>query len=288
MLLRKKSRFSSSKVKETRRKKFLVKIFLVFFVLLVIFILSIFVSRISDINITNIIIKNEGSVVTEKEILTIINNNINGKYLGLYPKTNIFIYGKKKIEADIYNKFKRIKNIDIKRVGFNGISITIKERSPAGLWCGKKINIDEKCYFLDEDGYIYTEAPIFSGSVFFRNYGNIEGIKQIGVNFLDSKRFKEISFFIKSIKDVNLNPVSFFAGDNGDYEIYLGDNSKNYNFYGGKIIFNKDDNLGEVFDNLTAILNEKILIKGFGDNVQLDYIDLRFGRKVFYKLKTSE
>jgi len=156
------------------------------------------------------------------------------------------------------------------------------------LWCGKKINIYEKCYFLDEDGYIYTEAPTFSGSVFFRNYGNIEGIKQIGVNFLDSKKFKEISFFIKSIKDVNLNPVSFFAGDNGDYEIYLGNNLKNYNFYGGKIIFNRDDDMGEVFDNLITILNEKILIKELGNNTQLDYIDLRFGKKIFYKLKSSE
>ena len=92
---------------------------------------------------------------------------------------------------------------------------------------------------------------------------------------------------MKSIKDANLNPVSFLAGENGDYEIHLSDNSKNYGFYGGKIIFNNNDNLGEIFDNLMTILNERTLVKELNDNVQLDYIDLRFGKKVFYKLKSS-
>ena len=285
MLFRKKSRISSSKVKETRRKKFLTRILLVILILLVLFVVSIFVSRISNINIINITVKNEGSVVTEKEILEIVNNDIDGKYLGLYPKTNIFIYGKEKITTDIYDKFKRIKNVDIERIGFNGINITIKERNPVGLWCGKKINTDEQCYFLDEDGFIYTEAPTFSGNVFFRNYGNIEGKEQIGINFLDSEKFKKISFFVKSIKDANLNPVSFLAGENGDYEIHLSDNSKSYGFYGGKIIFNNNDNLGEIFDNLMTILNERTLVKELNDNVQLDYIDLRFGKKIFFKFK---
>lgn len=285
MLFRKKSRIYSSKVKETRRKKFLTKILLGILILLILFVVSIFVSRISNINIVNIVIKTEGSVVTEKEILEIVNNDISGKYLNLYPKTNIFIYGKEKITTDIYDKFKRIKNVNIERIGFNGINITIKERNPVGLWCGKKINTDEQCYFLDEDGFIYTEAPTFSGSVFFRNYGNITGKEQIGSNFLNSEKFKEISFFVKSIKDINVNPISFFVNDNGDYEIYFGDNSKNYNFYDGKIIFNNDDNLGEIFDNLMTILNERTLVKGLDDNVQLDYIDLRFGKKVFYKFK---
>ncbi|TSD03362.1 MAG: Uncharacterized protein Athens071416_43 [Parcubacteria group bacterium Athens0714_16] len=285
MLFRKKSRISSSKVTEIRRKKFLTRILLVVLILLILFVASIFVSKISSINIVNIVVKNEGSVVTEKEILGVANNNIVGKYLSLYPKTNIFIYGKEKIKTNIYEKFKRIKNVDIERIGFNGINITIKERSPAGLWCGKKINTEEQCYFLDEDGFIYTEAPTFSGSVFFRNYGNITGKEQIGSNFLNSEKFKGISFFVKSIKDANVNPISFFANDSGDYEIYLGDNSKNYNFYDGKIIFNSDDNLGEIFNNLMTILNERTLVKGLSDNVQLDYIDLRFGKKVFYRLK---
>lgn len=285
MLFRKKSKFSSSKVKETRRKKLLTRVLLAVLLLLILFILSIFISRIESINISNIVVKNEGSVVTKKDILKIANDNIFGKYINTYPKTNIFIYRKNKIESDIYNKFKRIKNVEIERVGFNRIDITIKERTPAGLWCDKKTTVEEECYFLDEDGYVYADAPMFSGNVFFRNYGNIIEKEKIGTNFLNSKKFKEISFFVKSIKDIDLNPISFFADENGDYEIYLGDNSKDYSFYGGKIIFNNDDNLGEIFDNLKTILKEKVLTIGSSGDVQLDYIDLRFGKKVFYRLK---
>lgn len=285
MLIRKKNRFASPKRKKEKRRVFIIKASVFFFVVLVIFVLSIFVSKIDKINISKITIKNEGSSIAENEIKNIVEKNIEGNFFSLYPKTNIFFYQKNKIETDIYQKFNKIKNVDVENVGFNGIKITIEERSPYGLWCGSEIKVEEKCYFLDETGYIYSEAPTFSGNVFFKNYGGIKEKNPIGMIFLGSEKFKEISFFIKSMKDIDLSPFSFFAKENDDYEIYLEDSSHKYNFSGGKIIFNKSDNLGEIFNNLKTILKENALTKEFDHAVQLDYIDLRFGSKIFYKFK---
>jgi len=285
MLFRKKNKFNSSRLKKTRRKKILNRIFLCVLILIVVFIVSIFVSKINSINISEITVQNDDSITTADEIKEIVQKNIDGKYFWLYPKTNIFLYDKTGIEQDIRDKFKRIKNVNIENIGFNTLKIAIKERNAYALWCGTEIIPEDKCYFLDDEGYIYSEAPTFSGNVFFKNYGSIKNENPLGISFLETKKFKEISFLIKSIKDMNLNPVSFLASENGDYEIYLSDNSNSYNFYGGKIIFNKDDDLGKIFDNLTTILSENALTKEFNHAVQLDYIDLRFGKKVFYKFQ---
>lgn len=285
MLIRKKNRFASTKRKKEKRRILIIKASVLFFVILVVFVLSIFVSKVDKINISKITIKNEESSISENEIKNIVEKNIDGNFFGLYPKTNVFLYQKNKIETDIYQKFNKIKNVDIENVGFDGIKITIEERSPYSLWCGSEIKDEEECYFLDETGYIYSKAPTFSGNVFFKNYGNIKNENPIGATFLGSEKFKEISFFIKSMKDIDLNPFSFFAKENDDYEVYLEDSSQKYNFSGGKIIFNKSDNLGEIFDNLKTILKENALTKEFDHAVQLDYIDLRFGSKVFYKFK---
>jgi len=285
MLIRKKNRFASPKRQKEKRMVILIKTSLFLFVVLVVFVLSIFISKVDRININKITIKNEGSSITEDEIKNVAEEDIKGNFFGLYPKTNIFLYQKDKIKTDIYNKFNKIKSVDIENISFSEIKITIDERSPHSLWCGFEIKSEEKCYFLDETGYIYSEAPTFSGNVFFKNYGNIKKENPIGSIFLGSEKFKEISFFIKSMKDINLVPFSFFAKENDDFEIYLEDSSLKYNFSGGKIIFNKNDNLGEIFDNLKTILKENALTKEFDYAVQLDYIDLRFGSKIFYKFK---
>jgi hypothetical protein len=67
-----------------------------------------------------------------------------------------------------------------------------------------------------------------------------------------------------------LNPTKLVSEDNKKYELYFNESSK--------IIFNDEQNIRELMDNFQAVLN----IEDFYIN-NIEYIDLRFGNKVFYK-----
>ncbi len=57
---------------------------------------------------------------------------------------------------------------------------------------------------------------------------------------------------------------------------------------GGKIIFNKKDKLEDINSNLESFLNDQPNIKVSDFLTNISYIDMRFGNKIFYKLKTGE
>ncbi|MEK7145371.1 MAG: hypothetical protein AAB808_01350 [Patescibacteria group bacterium] len=71
-------------------------------------------------------------------------------------------------------------------------------------------------------------------------------------------------------------PASLIAGVD-EYQIYL----KN----GGRLIISIADDLSKVLENLETILRSDNLKKALARGGVIDYIDLRYGNKVFYKFK---
>jgi hypothetical protein len=75
---------------------------------------------------------------------------------------------------------------------------------------------------------------------------------------------------------MNIEPISVLAEDNGDFTMYLST--------GGKIYFDQSQPFYQTETNLKALLqtfssSSSTLI------ADIDYIDLRFGNKLYYKMK---
>ncbi len=278
--------FTSSKLEEIKKRKnkiFKIKLF-IFFILFILFIIGLsFLSKWQKLNIETIQI--EGNKVLDKEDLEIlVKNELNKKYIWLFPKSNIIILPKNKIKKDLLNQFGRIETINFNLNNFNTLEIKITEREALYTWCGEVLpeitlpKEQENCKFVDLNGFVFDKAPFFSGNVYFRFYGTLEN------SIYKENNFIQYVDFIEKIKILGLVPVALFEKEDGETEIYLSLNVPLKD--APKIIFNNKEDYDILFENLKIGVDTSPLKNNLKDNyINLSYIDLRFNNKVFYKFK---
>ena len=257
-------------LKRKRRRIFFGKFLLVVFSLATIFAGLIYLSRLSALNIKEVKIISSGAI-DAPTVKTAVETEITGNYLWFLPKTNILFYPKKKIETELYHKFKRIKDIDISIKDQKILEVQLTEREATYLWCEEP----EKCSFMDSSGYVFDTAPYFSGNVYFKFFGPLSGD-----NFAP-EIFDKVIAFKNTLLDLGIKPTSLYlVGE--DIEIYLSSKSP----YSPKIIFKKDFNLEAISENLQTALDAEPLKSNFKNKyASLEYIDLRYGNKVYYKFR---
>lgn len=267
--------------KASRRKIFFYGLFII-----LIFIILSFLTKINRINIENISVADNQIVETE-DITKIVNKNLKGKYLWLFPKTNFLLYPKAKIKKELNENFKRIKKVSLRVQNFQNLQLNVEEYDGKYLWCGNNIPLDQgiptTCYFLDENGYLFDEAPFFSGNIYFKFYGS-DGLKE--VNPIDSyflqTYFRDLIIFKDDLNKMGLSTDSFWLDDSNNANMALSGEGLN----GPKIIFKIDSDFKKVAENLQAAISTEPLNQEFKKKFNsLLYIDLRFGNKVFYKFK---
>lgn len=265
---------------------FAFKTILVFLILIGFVFLFSWLSKIPSIQIENIEVSGN-LTVSKDEIINALRNETSAKYLKLFSKNSIFLYPKKIIETKLADDFKRIETVSIKSKGLKTLIVSMAERKPDSLWCfgdsSEDGNVPKnensgKCYFLDKEGVVFSEAPDFSGSTFLRYYGLLDDIEQpIGENYMTSEKFREVSRFIDSLEILGIKVATFRAESESDYEIDL----KN----GIKIILDDKQPFDKILENIQSILTEVDLKKEYSPNnpPKINYVDLRFGNKVYLK-----
>jgi len=286
--MKKKSILNSPRLKELKRKRRKIRrnrvIFFAVCFLIVFFGLA-FASRIDKININEI--KISGNKVTETEAVEkVVKENISGRYLWIFSKTNFLIYPKAKIKRELADKFKRFNDIKLSIQNIKTLEIFVSEREGKYTWCGITLptldNSNEKCYFLDSAGYLFDEAPYFSGEVYFRFYGpNASTDNPFGSYFLQND-FSKIISFKDAIEKMDFKPSAFESGNDGDANIYL--SSGIMPPMSPKIIFKLDSDFNKLAENLQAAISIDPLQTDLKEKYNsFLYIDLRFGNKVYYK-----
>lgn len=282
-------RFQKIKKEKHRvlRKKILFWIFLIILVLIGLT----FLSRWSKININTIEIS--GNKILEKEAIeSTVREEISGNYLWFLPKTNFLIYPQRGIEAELKNKFKRIESVFVNDKNVNTLEIILTERTALYTWCGEtlpEINTqgvnENKCYFVDKEGFIFDEAPYFSGEVYLKFYGAVSMNEDnpSGSYFL-KPYFTNLISLKDSFEKIGVKPVIFYADESGDIKAYLSSQIKSQ--LGPAIIFKADSDYTKIVGNLQSILSTEPLQTDLKTKYNsLNYIDLRFGNKVYYKFK---
>ena len=264
-----------TELKKRRRKSVLNKILFFLFGLVTIFFLFTYISRAENLNIKEIKI-NGNQIVDTRDIEVAVYEKITGKYLWLFPKTNILFYPQDNIKNILVDKFKRIKEIDLSIEDNKILIINITERVAEYTWCGDMpFQTEEKCHFLDEDGYIFDEAPYFSGEVYFKFFGQPTSVD----NYLSKENFNQLISFIDMLIEIKLKPTSLYITTNKDVEVFLskGNGAK----IQPKIIFKLNDDLKNIISNLVSALNTEPLKSDIKKRYStLEYIDLRFDKPV--------
>ncbi|MES2213704.1 MAG: hypothetical protein V4473_02625 [Patescibacteria group bacterium] len=265
--------------KKHKRRRIKVIIFFVLFFLSIGFLIWIAHRpslRISEVELSG------GVLVTQQEVSTEVIQFISGSYIWVFPKNNALLYPQKKLEKYLKDHFKRIDTIHVDTKNLHTMSVEISERKSEALWCGGVPGETEgeqgQCYFMDANSTIFAEAPQFSGDAYFKYYGLVTTDSPIGLEYMaTSTDFAELSNFVQNARRLQIKPEYVVAKDTGEFTLVLAG--------GGKIYFDNKEPLTKVADNLEALLRTPALVPSTNADLPIDYIDLRFGNKLFYKLK---
>jgi len=267
-------------LKRGRRRFFLFKTFLYIFALFVIFASLAYISRIPVLNIKGIEVIGS-KIVDADEVKAIIEEEISGNYVWFFPKKNILYYPKNNIEKELFDKFKGLQNVSFKLDNSKILNISLTEREGKYVWCGEDLSkIKSECSFMDTSGYVFSVAPYFSGDVYFKFFGELSG------DYFSRDIFEKIISFKDALTNMGFKSISLYVKGDEDIEIYLNSNILPPN--SPKIILRKDFDLEKISINLqTALDTEPLKSNLKKEQSSLQYIDLRFGNKIYYKFSAE-
>lgn len=227
-------------------------------------------------------VKIEGNeTISAEEVLKITEKKISGKYIFLFPKNNIFIYPGGAIAEEILDNMKKVKTVETKIGDGNILLVKVYERKPSYIWCPGQLPpentiSDNQCYFLDEQGLSFSEAPRFSGPVFFEIYASSTAPNEfIGKYPFEGGLFKKLTLFKDALLQINIPATGLIRMNDGDFKFVLKT--------GGAVLINEKNDINI---SLRNILSAKKALEDSGKKIDsIEYIDLRFGNKVFFKFK---
>ena len=274
-------------IKRTKRKAN-IRLSVLFFVLFIVCIVGLsFLSNYKKMTINAVVVTGT-RIINERDIQDFIGSSMSGKYLYLFNKHNAFIYPHDFIYNGLLKKFTRIEKLSLNVKNVTTLEIYVKERSGSYMWCGDKIPDNEKdlgdnCYFVNDDGYIFDNAPYVSGNLYFKYYLPLSDKDTVlGNQMLSPEIFHDTIRLSDTLRESGLDPVMMTEDDDYWY-IYLNHSESSTRPY---IIFKKDADLDRIGDDIKLSMNQK----EFRDEINtkydtLLYIDMRFKNKVFYKFQ---
>jgi hypothetical protein len=229
-----------------------------------------------DVNIQTVSIAGN-RLIDSKDLEEATWDVLHGYYFWLYAKSNVMIYPERELKAKISERFKRIENIEIVANPDLNLAIKIKERGAQYVWCDEYM----KCYFTDLYGYIFDEAPYFSGPVYLKFQGGVSLDKSPIGQVVAESDFEKLALFAETMKTFGLEPTTIKLLNDNETEIFLASADGGM---GPKVVLNRKNDLTRIIQNLkTAVESEPLLTDIKTKYASLRYIDLRFDNKVYYK-----
>lgn len=208
--------------------------------------------------------------------------------LSFLSKSNIFLYPRAEIETALKEFFPRVERAKISRQTLlgNAITVSIEERKPFGKWCPSTSlgASPESCYTMDGGGFIFAFAsttPRFDTMYEFE--GSLSSTSpSLGQTYLPG-RFSGVLALLERLGQAGFSPQRISAessptqGGDQDFSVALAEGFRL------RVSFGAD--VGAIVKNLELVLSSETL-RGRED--ELEYVDLRFGNRVYYKLKGEE
>ena len=259
---------------ERRRK---IKLGLIIIGLIVLISIPIYILRTEKFLIQSVEI--EGNELTKNEdIQKIISDNLDGNYLLIFPKSNLLLYPKEKIAKDLSTKLPRLKDVEVSLINRQTLKVSLSEREPLALYCQNIENpsVPSDCYFLDDEGYIFSKAPSFSGEVYTVYSSDPVYEDPLRSLYMDSDKFRDVHTFMQGLPSINLYPRVFIKKQD-EFNLLF----SNY----AVMMFKSDADLEKVFSNIKSFFEDGEAKK---DLNRMLYVDMRFGNKIFYKLREDE
>lgn len=168
-----------------------------------------------------------------------------------------------------------IDEIEISRALDGILTVSINEHDPAFVSCS-----DGACYYVSEVGFRFAPAPQFRRGPYIEVVG---GTTTVRAYVIPPKQFASMAYMVDAlvlpIEGDRISRVELT--DDGDWIVYT--------LEGYEIRWNETDTRYGVIARLKATYESTVFKETLNASPDtLEYIDARFGNKVFYKFKENE
>ncbi|KKU16667.1 MAG: hypothetical protein UX24_C0004G0003 [Candidatus Giovannonibacteria bacterium GW2011_GWB1_45_9b] len=230
--------------------------------------------RVSKVNIFGLD-KND-----EKQLRAEILEIIAGKKWLIVPRDHVFFLSQKDIEEFLAGKY-RFSDFAVERKFPSAIDVSITERKTWAIWCPSDLEAKlprgslASCLLLDKEGLAFEKSVISSGSAVLKILDAREE-DFLRKNILPPEHFGKISQMIENIPKIIESDI---------VKVYIKKGGETYYLYPKKgfyLIIDAQTDIEKAIENFSLALRSGEIKK---KSDTLEYIDLRFQDKVFYKFK---
>lgn len=234
---------------------------------------------IKDISITGV------QKLSPDTLTATVSEALNKSDFWFFSRKNMFLYPRAAIASKLASQFPRIKDVSVTRASLlaQAVVVTVQERKAFATWCLPAVGAtqagsgDEKCYVMDSDGFIYAESgpPIEAGespsSAYVFRGGLIPNIDIIGQTFLRG-RIQGMVQFLGDLEKAGFKAHGIIVDSEKDFTVRLES--------GTDLLASFDAPPSDSIRNVQTALEAE----GLREKMEtLEYIDLRFGNRVYYK-----
>ncbi len=208
----------------------------------------------------------------------------------ILSRSNLFLYPRTSIEKAVAGYFPRIRTASISRESLlaQAITVLVEERAPYARWCPSPFAPGKPagdCFLMDDGGFIFADVAtstdalkthyVFRGAI-------ATSTSPIGQQFLPG-RLSGILALLDRLGQAGRSAESVSVESEQDFEVTVSPAEGAKRGFIVRASFGNDG--GAVVRNLELVLSSDILR---GKEAELEYVDLRFGNRVYYKFKGGE
>lgn len=234
----------------------------------------------------------EASDYIDSELVVDLTENILSEpAFGVISRRNIILTPRHDIRQKVQDVSTRIERVEVNIIGLQSIRIKILDRQPIAEVCRQQIGRTlQSCYFIDADSFVFSrgdsKATTTSGLTFV-----VDSELKQRTQLLPPTDFQNLYSFIQALDEVGLSANLAYLKEYGDVTISATD-ATNRDRGSVDLRVNIYSDLSQVMANLQTVLDNDSFVARTPINGEipetispfsLDYIDLRFDNKVFYR-----
>jgi hypothetical protein len=214
--------------------------------------------------------------IASSTIASFVQEKLKGQWGYVLPKDNILLYPKASLRAELLTHFPMLRSAVLKAENFSTLMVEVGERKPHALWCGERRSAGDACVLLDDAGIAYGGAVSFAGSAYLHYYGKATEAGP-AKQYLSEDTFRAVDAVALAVAaDMSEDTLIYIEVDS-EQDVHLGFKS------GFVVIYPLDESGAAILERLKLARSaEPFATRSLSD---FQYLDLRFGDKLYYKLK---
>lgn len=228
-----------------------------------------------ELNQSAVRISNVQVYGADQSLASFATRAMQGKYLWLIPRDSTFLYPASRIRTDIVNAHPDIAAISLFRNGLTGLSIKVNDRVAIARWCGlaPTAGVDEYCYVFDAGGFIFAANATSTQPInTFKLYTPLVGdtLEPLRATLAETDKLPAVFDFARKLDTLGGSVTKIILRDDEVDDILASGTRITY-------VLGNEEN---AFTALVSARENMNLTDG-----SVDYVDLRFGSKVYLKKK---